>query len=97
MSDNPKRPLKIGVKYCGGCRPDYDRTALVSKIAKELGPDVEFVSADNIEASKILAVEGCQTACADLTPFDHLKVWTITSEDKALDFIKHIKTIKAQG
>lgn len=96
MSNNPEHPLKIGIKYCGGCRPDYDRTALVSHIIEQLGPDVEFVSPDSSDISMVLAVYGCQTACADLDPFKHLRVWGITDEKQAADFIEYIRAIKGR-
>ena len=28
--------IRIGVKYCGGCNPDYDRVRAVSDLAEEL-------------------------------------------------------------
>jgi hypothetical protein len=94
MSKNLSNPFKIGVKYCGGCQPDYDRTELVAAIADRLGPDIKFVSANSSEASMILAVQGCKTACADLTSFEHLEVWTITSPEQADDFIKYANALR---
>ncbi len=71
-------PLKIGVKYCGGCNPGYDRVALVTQLEKRLRGKVVFVPAENSDADLILAVQGCDTACADLRPFQKSKVLTIT-------------------
>ncbi len=84
-------PLKIGLKYCGGCKPDYDRVALAEEIRARLGPSAVFVRPDSEAVDLILAVQGCPTACADLTPFGHLPVWPITSPDGAGPFIRHIQ------
>lgn len=92
MTRHLKRPLKIGIKYCGGCQPDYDRVALVARIQKELDGLAEFLRADHPDISMVLAVEGCQSACADIEPFARLPVWIITDENQADDFIRHIKT-----
>ncbi|WP_054033233.1 YybH family protein [Desulfatitalea tepidiphila] len=85
-------PLKIGLKYCGGCTPDYDRVALVEEIAARIAPDAVLVRPDSGELDLVLAVQGCPTACADLTPFTHLPVWTITCPEGAEAFIQHIET-----
>ena len=94
MNDSTGVPLKIGLKYCGGCRPEYDRPGLVSYIQKQLGPAVSFLPADHPDIAMVLAVEGCQTACADLTPDGRLPVWIITGPDQADPFIEHIRSLQ---
>jgi hypothetical protein len=96
MSRNPDSPVKIGTKYCGGCQPDYDRVALVARIIEQLGPGVEFLPADHPDVSMVLAVQGCPTACADLTPFTRLPVRVITSENQASDFIEYITSLQGK-
>lgn len=91
MTEPLTHPLKIGLKYCGGCQPDYDRVALVARIQKELNSFAEFLPADHPDIAMVLAVEGCQSACAELEPFARLPVWIITDESQADDFIRHIK------
>ena len=83
MRDQMKKSdgiLRIGLKYCGGCNPDYDRTAVAREIADKLEKDVKFVSPDCPGAAFILAVEGCGTACADLSDYDGKLVRIIKSE-----------------
>jgi hypothetical protein len=58
--------VKVGLKYCGGCRPQYDRVRLVASIRERLGDMIQFVSADSPEAQVILVVTGCRTACAQI-------------------------------
>jgi ferredoxin len=73
-------PSRIGVKYCGGCNPGYDRGSLVARIQDALSTKIEMVSLEE-EADLIIAIQGCPTACADLSPFDPSKVFHIKSEE----------------
>lgn len=54
--------LKIGVKYCGGCNPQYDRVEMVEKIGNSLQGKAELVSPGSNGVELILAVQGCLTA-----------------------------------
>ena len=75
--------LKIGIKYCGGCNPRYDRVALVKQIEKSLQGEAEFVLPESENVVLILAVQGCSTACADLSAFQGLEIRTITNIEDA--------------
>lgn len=59
--------MQIGVKYCGGCNPRYDRTGLVARLKQELGSGVEWVNAGTAEDPMdfVLVVCGCTAACAE--------------------------------
>ena len=46
--------IKVGLKYCGGCRAQYDRVGLVTTLRERLADDVEFVAADSEDAEMIL-------------------------------------------
>ena len=84
--------VKIGVKYCGGCNPGYDRVALVKQMEESLRGQVEFVSPESEEVALVLAVEGCTTACADLSAFQGLEIRKITSIEDAEKFMKDMRT-----
>ena len=84
--------LKVGIKYCGGCNPYYDRVALVKRTERRLKGKVAFVSAADDDVDLVLAVEGCNTACADLSSFDGKKIRIITQIEDADDFIREIST-----
>jgi hypothetical protein len=81
--------LKIRVKYCGGCNPNYDRVALIRLIKERLGNRVALVEGEGI--ALVLAVAGCSTVCADLTPFAGLEVRLITSPEDAEHFIRDLE------
>ncbi len=82
--------LRLGLKYCGGCNPEYDRVALVEDLANRLGSKIEFVSPHSRDVDFILAVEGCATACADLSPFEGLVIRIITAPEQAEALVREI-------
>lgn len=84
--------MKIGIKYCGGCNPNYDRVALAQHIQKQLEGYVTFVSPHTNDMDIVLVLHGCPTACADITPFQNVTVWSITDPEDAEAFITHVKT-----
>jgi len=83
--------MKVGLKYCGGCNPEYDRVALVRHIEKSLQGRIAFVSPESEGVGLILAVEGCGTACADLSAFQGMDIRVITNIDGTRRFIKEIR------
>ncbi|MEM1484128.1 hypothetical protein V6615_04505 [Oscillospiraceae bacterium PP1C4] len=59
--------MKIGIKYCGGCNPHYDRTQVVLKLCKEF-EGLIAVSANETEAFDVICVIcGCHSGCAEHT------------------------------
>ena len=82
--------LRVGVKYCGGCNPEYDRVALVEQIKERLEGKVSFVPSENEGIDIILAVHGCRTACADLSCFSGVKIRTITNIEEGEKFIREL-------
>ncbi|MBW2200865.1 MAG: hypothetical protein JRF71_08510 [Deltaproteobacteria bacterium] len=85
--------LKIGIKYCGGCNPEYDRVALVKYIEKRLQNKADFLSPESEDLDLILAIQGCGTTCADLTHFQGRLVYIIKSRKDADTFLKSIDSV----
>ncbi|HHO76853.1 MAG TPA: hypothetical protein ENN05_10560 [Deltaproteobacteria bacterium] len=83
--------LRIGLKYCGGCSPCYDRVGTVNRIKEELGGMIEFVSPEREEAKSVLVISGCKTACADISLFSDRPIRFISSEDDASVWIEEMK------
>jgi len=81
---NPMNYLTIGVKYCGGCNPEYDRAALAEEIAAILRPRARFVPADEKGVDLVLAIHGCPTACADLSPFGGDRIVNVRAREQGL-------------
>ena len=58
---------QVGVRYCGGCNPRYDRVALVRRIG-DFFPEAEFVTAQpGVKYQAVLVVCGCLARCADVS------------------------------
>ena len=71
----------IGVKFCGGCNPNYDRGALYRMIL-EAYPDHSFETVDeNKKYELLLVICGCDRACADVSRYDYERKITV-SEDR---------------
>jgi len=83
--------LRVGIKYCGGCNPEYDRVAIVNHIMQGLQDKIEIVRPESEDVDLILSVNGCSTACADLKSFEGLKIHTITSMEDSNKFIQLIR------
>jgi len=83
--------VRVGLKYCGGCNPEYDRVALVRHIVESLQGKIEFVKTESEGVGLILAVEGCSTACADLSAFQGMEIRVITNIEEGERFIKEIR------
>ena len=73
--------LHIGVKYCGGCNPEYDRAALVKKIQEKLKDKADFYSWEEEDIDLVLVVCGCGVSCVDLSPFSRFKTQTIKNPE----------------
>lgn len=78
--------MRIGIKYCGGCSPSFDRAAAVKKIKERMKGKAEFVSYDDPGAELVLVIAGCSAACAGLEGLDMGKVRIINSETDAESF-----------
>ena len=71
--------LKVGIRYCGGCNPRYDRGAMVKRIT-EKHPEWDAGAASEGEHYQLLiVVGGCSACCAAYEQFQAervVRVWT---------------------
>jgi hypothetical protein len=70
--------MRIGIKFCGGCNPRYDRSGALGKIRAHFEKDADDFAKDNIEKGKaifdfakdggkydlLLVICGCSNQCA---------------------------------
>ena len=80
--------IKVAIKYCGGCNPNYDRVALADYVKNRLYGSVEFVSAGVDDIDLVLAIEGCKTCCADLRAFEGRPIRFISRIEDAGKFLQ---------
>ncbi|KUG04225.1 hypothetical protein ASZ90_018446 [hydrocarbon metagenome] len=65
MNNLDKRPIKLRIKYCGGCNPVINRKKLVDEVLNclKVSTPVELTQK---HADIALVVCGCSAACVDL-------------------------------
>ena len=78
--------IRIAVKYCGGCNPEFDRVAAMDEMLDRLADIVDVVPLEDDRANMLVAVEGCATACADLGGFKGKTVVVLTSREAVVNF-----------
>ena len=55
--------MVVGVKYCGGCNPNYHRRSIVSRAQKEF-PHVSFCAYDPAaDYDLVVVICGCMEEC----------------------------------
>jgi hypothetical protein len=86
--------MKIGLKFCGGCNPAYDRLRLADRLRERFGDKVEWVSHESRDADRVVVIAGCATACVDLSRLKGLPVHVIAAEN---DWVKLISEIEASA
>lgn len=89
--------IRVGLKYCGGCRAGYDRVEMVGTIRGRLADKVEFVSADSEDAEMVLIVSGCSSACTQLENIQDRPVRYVTSPEDAERWVSEITRSEDQG
>ncbi|NPV91468.1 MAG: hypothetical protein HPY50_11925 [Firmicutes bacterium] len=72
---------QIGVKYCGGCNPQIDRSQLVKEIGKRLPDDCRLVTGQPREGlDAVILLCGCPAACVDRAAIGGLtRDWILVS------------------
>ncbi len=55
---------KIGIKYCGGCNPTYERIEMVERVQSRLEGRFLFLRHDQQELDGLILINGCPRSCA---------------------------------
>jgi hypothetical protein len=64
---------KIGIKYCGGCNPTYERIEMVERVQSRLEDRFVFLRHDQQELDGLILINGCPRSCASEN-LNHAKV-----------------------
>jgi sulfite reductase beta subunit-like hemoprotein len=56
---------KVGIKYCGGCNPSYERVEMIQQVQSLLKDRFTFSIHDQQDLDIMLLVSGCPRACAN--------------------------------
>lgn len=89
--------MNIGIKYCGGCNPNFDRTNIVNKIMGLFKEDNFEYAKENNSYDIIMVVNGCKRACADHSSLKGKGKIFINSEEDYLEAVDLILKHKNLG
>lgn len=70
--------MRWAVKYCGGCNPRFDRSALVWRLEKTLGQPLPAAQ-PGTTYDEIYVINGCSARCADISQLSAKKFIQIDS------------------
>ncbi|MBV1758662.1 MAG: hypothetical protein KMY55_12590 [Dethiosulfatibacter sp.] len=85
--------LDIGIKYCGGCNPRYNRLEFVSQL-KKIASHHNYKSHSEGFSDVNLVVCGCKRACANLDKKDATNGIIIDDDSTIESIIEAIQIAK---
>ena len=55
--------MRVGLRYCGGCNPVYDREGYVAAIRRTAGTRIDWGVSGAEDVAAFLIVNGCPREC----------------------------------
>ena len=80
--------MNIGIKYCGGCNPHFDRSNVLNKIMELFKHDKFEYAKENNSYDIIIVINGCSRGCSDHSSLKGDQVIFINQEADYLDAIE---------
>lgn len=84
--------MKIGIKYCGGCNPRYDRTNIAQRLREDFPGDEIVTATPGLDMDYVVVVCGCKSACALVDGLTEKYGRTVLTESDAYDGL--LKTLE---
>lgn len=90
---------KIGIKFCGGCNPQFDRRKVFEHIIDSLekhfaklslNADIKCAE-ENTEYDYLILIGGCGNCCTSYNNSDAKIVFKIRNEEDAINAIEAIE------
>ena len=83
---------KVGVRYCGGCNPRYDRGSVFQEIQDRM-QDIDFeIAQEGVEYDALLVIGGCTSCCASYHQFAYrkgiAKIWDENGIEETIGKLK---------
>lgn len=80
--------MKVGIKFCGGCNPRYERGNFAKKISEEFEGKIEFEYAkEDNKYDGLLIISGCTSNCADYSRYDKGKGIVFATEEASYESV----------
>ncbi|HWQ79527.1 MAG TPA: hypothetical protein VN381_11950 [Anaerovoracaceae bacterium] len=72
--------MLVGVKFCGGCNPRYERGKALNTIKERMQGEADFIIAEEGgEYDYLLVIGGCTNCCASTGQYkarkDTIRMW----------------------
>ncbi len=88
--------FKVGIKYCGGCNPSYDRVKMLNQIKENFSFEFHYAK-PGIKYDVLIIINGCKSNCANYENLDYKHKIIIRSEKdygKAVELLNEINKKK---
>lgn len=85
--------MKIGIKYCGGCNPRYDRKDIVTRLEDEYKDLIINLINKNEDYDLVIILCGCSSCCINDEDLMGKYGKVIVAQDK--DYINILNTINS--
>jgi hypothetical protein len=96
--DTTAEMLKIGIKYCGGCNPGYERVEMIERVQFRFNDRFLFLHHDDPDIEGVILMSGCPRTCAsqDVNPTE-IPNCSITGENDFNTLITWLKSLDQKG
>ena len=88
---------KVGVKYCGGCNPGYERVEMIEGIQLQFNNRFLFLCHDDPDIDGLILMSGCQTGCAEDLNTTRIHSCSVTGEKDLDHLIDWLKSLDQKG
>jgi len=89
---------RIGIKYCGGCNPGYERVEMIEQVRFRFNDRFLFFRHDEPDIEVMILLSGCHRACAtqDLNPTE-ISRYSVTGENDFENLIDCLTSLHEKG
>lgn len=92
-----KTKKKVGIKYCGGCNPSYERAEIAHRVQSQFNHPLHFVHHDQPDIDALTFMSGCQKACAAQDLNRTIPHYSVTDENDFEALIDWLKSLAVKG
>jgi hypothetical protein len=89
--------LRIGIKYCGGCNPSYERVEIVHRIQSRFNNRLQFIRHDQPDIDGMILMSGCQRACAEQDLNRTVLHYSVSGENDFEATMDWLKSLVSRG
>lgn len=89
---------KVGLKYCGGCNPSYERVEIVQRAQSQLKDRFLFLRHDEPDIEVLVLMNGCRRTCAsqDMNPTG-IPHFSVTGENDFENLMDWVTSLNEKG